>query len=238
MSRAKRRLVEATSRTNSSLLRVRRPLLEPLEERCVPSGGYIQTNLVSDVPGLAQTTDQHLANPWGISFSATGAFWIANNNSGVSTLYDGEGRLVPASDPLVVNIPLATSTGTASLGAATGTVFNGGTGFDITLNGQSGPSLFLFATEEGTILGWNPELNRTQCIVAVDRSVRTLGSAAANYAGLALATSAQGTLLYAADFRGAAIDIFDSNFQPVQFAQGFHDSALPADFAPFNIENL
>src|SRR5437764_11188270 len=95
-----------------------RPVLERLDERCVPSGGYARVNLASDVPGLARVTDPNLVNPWGVSFSPTGPFWFADNGSGVSDLLDGRGRL----GPLVITVPPATP----SRGTPTGTVFNGG----------------------------------------------------------------------------------------------------------------
>src|SRR5262249_37726603 len=77
------------------------PILEGLEERWVLSGGYAKVDLVSDVPGLARVTDPNLVNPWGISFSSTGPFWLADNGSGVSDLRDGRGEFVP----LVVTVP-------------------------------------------------------------------------------------------------------------------------------------
>jgi uncharacterized protein (TIGR03118 family) len=109
---------------------------------------YVQTNLVSDVPGRAARTDHLLVNPWGIARSATSAWWIADNETGVSTIYNGSG--VPSQNPpgvqFVVNIPTAPSgSGTAS---PTGTVFNGSSDF----NGGR----FIFATEDGTISAWIP----------------------------------------------------------------------------------
>src|SRR5205807_3177805 len=120
-----------------------RPVLEGLEERCLPSGGYGQVNLTSDVPGLARFTDPNLVNPWGVSFSPTGPFWFADNHRGVADLLDGRGQAVP----LVVPVPAADRSG----GAPTGTAFNGGPGFRVTENGVSAPSRFLFAAEDGTI---------------------------------------------------------------------------------------
>src|SRR6516225_8060212 len=109
------------SRTTSDRPRTYRLHLECLEDRCLLSGGFTQVNLASDVPGLALVTDPNLVNPWGIAFSPTGPFWLADNGSGVSDLLDGRGQPVP----LVVPVPSAVGSG----GTPTGVVFNGGAGF-------------------------------------------------------------------------------------------------------------
>src|SRR5438132_13834033 len=106
-----------------------RPVLECLDDRCVPAVGFAQVNLASDVPGLARVTDPHLVNPWGLAYSPTGPFWLSENGSGISDIHDGRGE--PFS--LVVAIPSAAPSGSAP----TGTVFNGGAGFVITENGRS-----------------------------------------------------------------------------------------------------
>src|SRR5207253_7269359 len=93
-----------------------RPVLESLDERCLPSGGYAQVNLASDVPGLARVTDPHLTNPWGVATSPTGPFWFADNGTGVSDVLDGRGEPVP----LVVTVAGSAQ----SPGPPTGTVFN------------------------------------------------------------------------------------------------------------------
>src|SRR5262249_30895617 len=117
--------------------------VEVLEDRCLLSA-YLQTNLVSDIPGMAPTTDPNLRNPWGIAYSPGGPFWISDNNAGVSTIYNQFGQ--PA--PLVVNIP---APGSSMGGTPTGVVFNSGSNFQVTANGMSGPSVFIFATEDGII---------------------------------------------------------------------------------------
>src|SRR5262249_7248060 len=103
-----------------------RPHLEALEDRCLLSGNVLQTNIVSDLPGVAPLQDPHLVNPWGISFGATGPFWISDNGTGVSTLYTvpGTGTTPPSLNPLIVSIP-APGDPLGSSGAPTGTVFNG-----------------------------------------------------------------------------------------------------------------
>jgi uncharacterized protein (TIGR03118 family) len=198
------------------------------------SGGYLQTNLVSDLPGVARVTDPNLVNPWGLAYSPSGPFWVSDNNAGASTLYDGQGQLQPFASPLVVSIPGPAGGPAGSMGAPTGTAFNGGPGFIISANEQSGPSLFLFATEDGTIAGWNPSVDLTHALIAVDNS-----SAGAVYKGLALGADSSGrTLLFATNFRAGTIDVFDQSFQAVRLAGSFSDPTLPAGFAPFGIQNI
>jgi uncharacterized protein (TIGR03118 family) len=203
-----------------------RPTLESLESRWLLSAGFVQINLDSDIPGLALHTDPNLVNPWGVSFSPTGPFWLGENGSGVSELLDGRGQMIP----LVVNIPSDNQGG----GSPTGTVFNSGPGFEITDNGLSGPGIFLFDTEDGTIAAWNPLVDPTHAVVAVDNS-----DVGAVYKGLALAATPDGqTFLYAADFSRGTIDVFDEHFQPVSNPGAFEDPNLPAEYAPFNVENI
>ena len=197
-----------------------------------PGGSYLQTNIVSDVKGTARVTDPKLINPWGIVSGPATPFWIADNNAGVSTLYTGTGASV-AGAPASVAIPAPAGGAADAAGAATGVVFNGSPGFIVRQGGASGPSLFLFSTEDGTITGWSPAANAASAIIAVDNSAQ-----GAVYKGLALATSGSQTRLYAANFRENSIDVFDGNFQPVVKAGGFTDAMIPAGFAPFNIANL
>ena len=227
--------------------------LEALEERTVLSTApsILQTNLVSDLAGVAQVQDTNLVNPWGISESTGSPFWISDNNSGLSTLYNTAGT--PQS--LVVSIPTPDDPLGAS-GAPTGTVFNinGGAnggfvlhGFDKNGNATSGSAAFLFATEDGTIVGWNPGVNPqgfdpnkagTYGIIAVDNSQNPTADSGAVYKGLAIATDGTGrTLLYAANFRSGKVDVFDNGFNPVDLG-AFSDPHLPAGYAPFNVQEL
>ena len=175
---------------------------------------YVQTNLVSDIPGLAANTDPNLVNPWGIAFGPTSPFWISDNHTGLSTLYRGSGEIVP----LVVTIPPPGGSPAGTQASPTGAVFNGSADF----NGD----LFLFATEDGTIAGWN---GGTSAIREVDNS-----GASAVYKGIAIA----GDLLYATNFSAGTIDVFNSSFGLTTVPGGFVDPTLPAGFAPFNIANI
>ena len=177
---------------------------------------FQQTNLVSDVPGLAPTTDPNLVNPWGLARSATSPWWVADNGTGVSTLYNGSGGIVP----LVVTIPVPP--GGTPPSAPTGTVFNGSSDF---LGDR-----FIFVTEEGTISGWSAG---TSAVLRVNKS----GSAI--YKGVALAQINGANFLYAANFFAGSVDVFDRNYMPVALASGaFSDPLIPAGFAPFNVQNV
>lgn len=183
---------------------------------------YKQRNLVSDIPGQAAITDPNLVNPWGISHSPTSPWWVSDNGQGVATIYNGNG--IPT--PLIVTVPTP-STGTST---PTGNVFNGGTDFEIA---PGDPARFIFVTEDGTISGWNPNVDPTNAILKVDNS------ATAVYKGVTIAENGNVNLLYAANFREAKVDVFDTNFNPVNLGNGaFTDDHIPAGFAPFNVQNI
>jgi uncharacterized protein (TIGR03118 family) len=184
---------------------------------------YVQTNLVSDIPGLAATTDPNLVNSWGITFTPGSPAWIADNGAGLSTLYSGSSIV-----PLVVTIPPpAGSTATA---APTGIVFNGGGAFNVMENSLSGSALFIFDTEDGTISGWSPGVDTHNAILAVDNS----GSGAV-YKGLALGTIPDGTFIYATNFNSGWVEMYDSNFK---WVKNFTDTEVPMGYAPFGIQNI
>jgi uncharacterized protein (TIGR03118 family) len=184
---------------------------------------YKLTRLVSDKAGVAEITDPNLVNAWGLVAGPTTPWWVANNGTDTSTLYDGAGNPLP----LVVKVA----------GAPTGTVFNGGSGFVVRHEGDSGPSVFLFATESGTIRGWNPEVPppapSTRAFKVVDRSARE-----AIYKGLAIAPTASGDRLYATDFHNARVDVFDEKFNLIRKAGAFTDPAIPDGYAPFGIQKI
>src|SRR2546426_288153 len=183
-----------------------------------PSRFYEQHNLVSDGAVPADLVDAALVNAWGLVASGTSPWWVADNGADLSTLYNGN---TGAKQALTVSVP----------GAPTGVVFNGGTGFAVSNGTATAPARFIFATEEGTILGWSPAVALTQAVVAVDNS-----AGGAVYKGLAIASTAAGDHLYAANFRAGTVNVFDASFHPV--SGGFTDPGLPPGYAPFGIRNL
>jgi uncharacterized protein (TIGR03118 family) len=196
------------------------------------SASYLQTNLVSDISGVARFTDPNLVNPWGLAYTPTGAFWVSDNNSGLSTLYNGQG--MPQS--LVVTI---TSPFPGQEGSPTGTIFNGGSDFVVSQNGKSGPAGFIFVTEDGTIDGWSPQVNVKQAVQVVNNSASPTAADGAVYKGLAMGTDPDGrTLLYVANFRAGTVDVFDDQFRPTGVGGNFTDPNIPSGYAPFDIANI
>lgn len=199
-------------------------------------GFYQQTNLVSDLAGLAQFTDSNLVNSWGLVHGPATPWWVADNGTGVSTLYTGQGVKVP----LTVTIPAPTGSPAGTTAAPTGVIFNGNGGFNVSENGTSFSSLFIFATEDGTISGWNPNFaDRTHAILAVDRSTVGLGAV---YKGLAIASNASGTFIYATNFRFGTVEMFDSSFNLVgSFTDPKLANTCPEPnqcYAPFGIQTI
>lgn len=175
------------------------PVLTFLCVAAVPAfaQNYQITNLVSDGTIEAAHTDANLVNGWGLSRSSTSPWWISDNGTGKATLYDGAG----VANSRVVTIPALKPDGT---GTPTGTIFNGNAAFAL----KPGLfSLFLFATEDGTISGWNPNVDPNAQIMAKRPK--------AVYKGLAQATLNGAQYLYAANFHSGRIDVYDTNFQPV-----------------------
>lgn len=181
----------------------------------VAQTGYTQTNLVSDIPGLAAVTDSSLVNPWGMAASGTSPWWVSDNGTDLSTLYNGT---TGAKQGLVVSVPD---------GAPTGLVFNNTVDFLLPTGGKS---LFIFATETGSIDAWNG----AQGTLAINKA--TIADAA--FKGLALGTANSASFLYAADFTQGKVQVFDSTFTPTTLSGGFTDPNLPSGYAPFGVKNL
>ena len=158
----------------------------------------------------------------------TGPIWISDNNAGVTTFYEPNGM----KDGQVAIAPPLRKTGA---GTPTGQVFNSTQGFNITQNGVTMPALFIFATEDGTISGWNPGVNPDSSVIAVDNSKGGRPGDGAVYKGLAIGTATDGTFLYAANFRNGSVDMFNSKFQLVK---SFTDPTVPNGYAPFNVQVL
>ena len=190
-----------------------------------PRVAYESKVLVSNGSQPSNFIDPNLINGWGVAFNPNGFVWVSAADSGKSTLYDGNGQ--PQS--LVVTVP--GPGGTA--GNPTGIVFSSGADFVVTNGVTSGPARFLFATEQGTIAGWAPNVNPTNALTAVDNS-----STGAVYTGLAFGGNGTTHLLYAANFSKQRVDVFDGTFKPVTVPGGFADPRLPKTYAPFGIQAI
>ncbi len=191
---------------------------------------YAVTNLVSNQTDMATTQDTNLVNAWGMSRSSGSPWWISDNGTGLSTLYDGSGDI----QGLVVTIPSGDTTQSAT-GTPTGTIYNGSSVDFLLAPGK--PAVFLFATEDGTISGWNPGVNATSAMIEVNEHSRSV------FKGLAVAQVTNGanstTYLYVADFRRGQVRVYDTSFNHVPlFDHLFNDFAIPDGFAPFNIQNI
>jgi len=236
-----------------------------------PGRGFVETDLVANLATLtdkngvvhqAAHVDPNLKNPWGVGESPTtptapgSPFWVSDNNAGKATLYDTNGipQPAPPQQPLVVSIP-APGAPLGSDGTPTGLVFNiaGGAQGAFKISGftkagapTTAPAIFLFSTEDGTILGWNPGVNPhgfdpakagTYAIVAVDNSTNPSAAEGAVYKGLAITNVNGVARLYATNFRSGTVDVFGADFKPATtlVSDAFTDSTLPNGYAPFNI---
>ncbi|WP_162601421.1 TIGR03118 family protein [Occallatibacter savannae] len=189
---------------------------------------YKETNLVSNVPGVAATTDLNLVNAWGVSRGTTTPWWVSDNGTGLTTLYTGTGSIVP----LVVTIPAADS----GSGTPTGQIFNGTQDFQLT---PGNPARFLFVTEDGTVSGWNPAVSPKTAVIKVNTH------SASVFKGMAVATvddshGGSANFLYVADFRKGRVNVYDTNFHLISMHDddAFRDGKVPHGFAPFNIQNI
>lgn len=189
-----------------------------------------ETNLVTDnqtsLAALgfkpAAFVDPNLINPWGMSASATSPFWVSNQGTSTSTIYNGSGT----PQPLIVSIPSRE----APPSGPTGQVFNGSGGFNLS-NGSS--ALFLFANLDGSIAGWNPA-SGTHAIRAVPPVDHT-----SSYTGLAIGSVGSDTYLYAPNRVTGQIDVYDTNFAHTTLAGNFVDpGANAAGLIPFNTQNI
>jgi uncharacterized protein (TIGR03118 family) len=178
---------------------------------------YHVHHLWSDVAGAAAGQDPDLVNGWGIVASGTSPWWVSDNGTSKSTLYNGTSG---AKLGLTVTVP----------GAPTGVVFNGSADFKVKV-GAADPAAarFIFATDDGQIAGWNGQ--GTAAINAVT-------TPDAIYLGLAIGSSGGHNYLYAANFTGARVDVFDGAWGSATLAGDFTDPGLPARYSPFGIQNI
>jgi len=190
---------------------------------------YQLSNLSSNQVKWAHHDDPLLVNAWGLVHAPGSPWWVSDENSGWSTLYDAAGNANPH---LKVLIPTAgngpsSPTGLNGPGSPTGIVFNGSQEFQV----GGWASFFLFATMDGTISGWTPQTNFNQAVLAPLQNQPK----GASYTGLAITNKASGNFLYAADLANSQVEIFDANFN---FVKAFTDSTLPAGFAPFGVRDI
>lgn len=205
---------------------------------------YQQTNLDSDIAGLAlnpQGPDVLLCNPWGMATAPGSPVWVANNNSGTSTLYDVAGNL----KSLMVKIPPTTvfkknCSDSSTSSTPTGIAFTGAAGFTIPGTNPPQAALFTFVTEDGTISAWN-FANGNNATPILDNSKVGPGAV---YKGATVAANGTQMLLYVTNFRAGTIETYDTNFKPVTLDGdgdgdgdgAFRDRAIPRGFAPFNVQ--
>ena len=191
---------------------------------------YSWTNFQSDIAGVAQHTDPNLVNPWGMSVSPGGTIWVSDNGTGVATLYRQDGT----ANSLVVTIPTAKQN--RGTGNPTGQVFNSTSSFPVTKNGITRAALFIFVSEDGSISGWNPAVDPTNAVIAVDNGTNR-GVNSAVYKSLTIGMANGHNFLYASNFHTGQVETYDENFHQVT-PNGFVDPNLPAGYAPFGIRNF
>jgi uncharacterized protein (TIGR03118 family) len=214
---------------------------------------YAVTPLVSDVSGSAAVQDPVLQNAWGVAFSPAGSpFWVNDNATGCSTLYGGDGSIVPlqVSIPLPGNIIPSNSCHPidpknppkVAPAAPSGIVWNPSTAFLVP--GTKIPAVFIFATEDGTLSAWAGGLNPADnAVLAIDNSASPNAANGAVYKGLVVGVNAKGVFLFATNFRAGTIDVFgptgsNGMFTPATTDGNFKDPGIPAGYAPFGIANI
>ncbi|MEI6069418.1 MAG: TIGR03118 family protein [Methylococcaceae bacterium] len=180
---------------------------------------FSQLNLVTDDQTVnhAKIPDGALKNVWGISYGPTSPFWVSDNGTGVSTLYNVN-PLTNATSKLGLTVSIPGN------GSVTGQVFNGNSA---AFKGDR----FIFVSEDGTVSGWKGALGtKAETLVA--------GSSANIYKGVAEATISGNSYIYAANFKSGAIDVINGASGAPSLSGNFKDSTLPVGYAPFNIQNL
>jgi uncharacterized protein (TIGR03118 family) len=219
---------------------------------------YTQVNLVSNTSGVAPVTDPNLVNPWGLSRASGSPWWISDNGTGLSTLYNGAGAITP----LVVTIPKADPKSTTfPVGTPTGTIANGSSTDFLLAAGK--PAVFLFSTIDGTISGWNPAVGiapggappSTHATIVV----KTIDGS--SFTGLTSASISGHNYLYVANFTKGSVDVYSNIFHKITLPnvedndnadndhgkdddsndkghKPFTDSQLPPDYVPFNVQAI
>jgi uncharacterized protein (TIGR03118 family) len=198
------------------------------------AGSYRQTNLVSDLPGVALVEDRLLSNPLGVALNSNSPFWVVNNNTDRAMLYKGDVSGSPlAGNFLLPSVAIPNNPNFAPIPSLpTAVVANTTSDFPVSLTPTSpaAPAQFIFATFNGGINAWQPALGSVAVVVE--------SLPGHSYTGLAIGSNASGNFLYAADFVNGQIDVFDKGFSPTSVSGNFTDASIPANFHPFNIQNL
>jgi uncharacterized protein (TIGR03118 family) len=186
---------------------------------------FVVDNLQSDVPGLAAHTDPDLVNGWGVAALPTSPWWVADNGTHKSTLYNVNTGLKLG---LVVDIA-----GDGGPGDPTGIVANTTSEFAISSAPGTAPTRFIFDSEDGTVSAWNGGTTSVVKATSPDGAI---------YKGLAIGSVTSGgttsNYLYAADFHHARIDVYNGSFALQSWTGAFVDPGIPAGYAPFGIQNI
>ena len=213
---------------------------------------YTQTNLVSNSAGVAPVTDPQLINPWGLSRNSGSPWWVSDQATGFSTLYNGAGAkqslivTIPPADPANKNTPTGTPTGTIANGSQTDFLLAPGK-----------PAVFLFSTIDGTLAGWNPTVALAQGSAPPSTNAVTVikTTDGSSFTGLTSAFIDGKRYLYVANFTKGRVDVFDSAFQTVRLSKNgaaedssdqnvstdqrpFVDEKLPNHYVPFNVQAI
>jgi uncharacterized protein (TIGR03118 family) len=192
---------------------------------------FHQTNLVSDLTTVgAQVVDPDLVNSWGLALGPTSPLWVADNGTSVATVYSvgADGATVSKAN-LTVTLPPADS-------APTGQVFNPTNEFVVKSKAGEGPARFIFSSESGHIIAWNPTAD--PIVNGASTAQVEFSSPTAVYKGLAIGSVGRHTFLYASNFHDNRVDVFDRGFDRVHLVGNFRDRSLPPGYAPFGIQEI
>jgi uncharacterized protein (TIGR03118 family) len=194
---------------------------------------FSRSDLAADTEGVAPRSDANLVNPVGLQLSPGGNFWVANNATGTVTVYQPDGTPLPTDEPLQVTLPVPPAA--TAPAAVTGVAYNSGFGLVIDSGEQRATARYLFVTEEGTLLGFNPDLGGATAVIAVDSS-----ASGAVYRGLSVVPFRLGSYVYVTNFSAGTVDVFDPSFVPAtELADApFQDPELPPGYAPFGIQRV
>lgn len=209
-----------------------RQIPESLEQRRLLSAAatFVETNLVSDIPGVAPHTDSVVVNPWGFTETPGGQFQLSDNGTGTAATFAADGT--PLGAPIIIPPPPGSPAGTTS--TPNGQLDNTTSDFVISEGGRSAPATVIFSTEDGTIAGFNPAVDPFKAIIAVNQS-----ASGAVYKLVTMASAGGVNYLYASNFHNGTVDVFDKNFAPhTFFAKQFVDPKAPAGFAPFGVKDV